>query len=120
MGAGLPKFVTVNLADIEAANFSEGEEVSLESLIAKRVLNPSGREERLRLKVLGDGELSTKLTVKAGSFSASAKAKLEEAGSTLVDVPGRRKWVKPSVTASRYRAEEYFAKKRASDSWVEK
>lgn len=52
MGAGLSKYVTVNLDDIEAANFSEGEEVSLEALIAKRVLNPSGREERLRLKVL--------------------------------------------------------------------
>jgi large subunit ribosomal protein L15 len=51
MGAGLSKFVTVNLGDIETANFNEGDEVSLESLIAKRILNPSGREERLRLKV---------------------------------------------------------------------
>lgn len=120
MGAGLSKFVTVNLDDIEAANFSEGEEVSLETLIAKRILNPSGREERLRLKVLGNGELTTRLTIKAGAFSESARAKLETVGSTLVDVPGRKKWVKPSVQAHQTRAEEYFAKKRASDSWVEK
>ncbi|CAM6103491.1 unnamed protein product [Calypogeia fissa] len=120
MGAGLSKFVTVNLRDIEAANFAEGEEVSLETLVARRILNPSGREERLRLKVLGNGELSTKLTIKAGAFSGSARAKLEAVGSTLVDVPGRKKWVRPSVQAHKDRADEYFAKKRASDSWVEK
>lgn len=52
MGAWLSKYVIVNLDDIEDANFSEGEEVSLEALIAKRILNPFGREEQLRLKAL--------------------------------------------------------------------
>lgn len=119
MGAGLPKFVTVNIADIAAADYSEGEEVSLETLIEKRIINPSGRDARLRLKVLGEGELNTKLTIKAGAFSESAKLKLELGGSTLVDVPGRKKWVKPSVEKSKSRADEYFAKKRASPSWVD-
>jgi large subunit ribosomal protein L15 len=32
------------------------------------------------LKILGDGELSTSLTVKANKVSASAKAKIEAAG----------------------------------------
>ncbi|XP_014512664.1 50S ribosomal protein L15, chloroplastic [Vigna radiata var. radiata] len=51
MHAGLPKYVHVNLRDIEDAKFKEGEEVSLESLKAKGVINPSGRERRLPLKV---------------------------------------------------------------------
>uniref|UniRef100_A0A0C9RS47 TSA: Wollemia nobilis Ref_Wollemi_Transcript_15620_1046 transcribed RNA sequence n=1 Tax=Wollemia nobilis TaxID=56998 RepID=A0A0C9RS47_9CONI len=115
MGAGLPKYVPVNLSDIEAAGFEEGEEVSLESLKSKRMINPSGRERKLPLKILGDGEISKKLTIKARAFSASAKVKLESAGCTLITLPGRKKWVKPSVAKNLVRAEEYFAKKRAQE-----
>ncbi|MQL86744.1 hypothetical protein Taro_019289 [Colocasia esculenta] len=114
MHAGLPKFVPVNLKDIEAAGFQEGEEVSLESLKEKGLINPSGRERSLPLKVLGDGELSVKLSIKARAFSAAAKGKLEAAGCTLTVLPGRKKWVKPSVAKNIARAEEYFAKKRAA------
>ena len=52
MYAGLPKFVPVNLKDIEASGFQEGEEVSLASLKKKGLINPSGRERRLPLKVI--------------------------------------------------------------------
>lgn len=113
MHAGLPKYVHVNLRDIEDAKFKEGEEVSLESLKAKGVINPSGRERRLPLKILGEGELSKKLTLKARAFSTSAKEKLENAGCSLTVLPGRKKWVKPSVAKNLARADEYFAKKRA-------
>ncbi|GMP83312.1 hypothetical protein CsSME_00037272 [Camellia sinensis var. sinensis] len=68
MHAGLPKFVPVNLKDIEASGFQEGEEVSLASLKKKGLINPSGRERRLPLKILGDGELSVKLNFKAQVF----------------------------------------------------
>uniref|UniRef100_A0A0D6R1P0 Large ribosomal subunit protein uL15/eL18 domain-containing protein n=1 Tax=Araucaria cunninghamii TaxID=56994 RepID=A0A0D6R1P0_ARACU len=115
MGAGLPKYVPVNLSDIEAAGFEEGEEVSLETLKSKRMINPSGRERKLPLKILGDGEINKKLTIKARAFSASAKVKLESAGCTLITLPGRKKWVKPSVAKNLARAEEYFAKKRAQE-----
>ncbi|OVA02953.1 Ribosomal protein L15 [Macleaya cordata] len=114
MHAGLPKFVPVNLKDIETAGFQEGEEVSLESLKAKGLINPSGRERTLPLKILGTGDLSVKLNIKARSFSASAKEKLEAAGCSLTVLPGRKKWVKPSVTKNLARADEYFAKKRAT------
>ncbi|VFQ74430.1 unnamed protein product [Cuscuta campestris] len=114
MRAGLPKYVPVNLKDIEAAGFHEGEVVSLESLSEKGIINPSGREKRLPLKILGDGELGVKLTLKARAFSASAKQKLEAAGCSLTVLPGRKKWVKPSVAKNLARAEEYFAKKRAA------
>lgn len=117
MHAGLPKYVHINLKDIENAGFQEGEEVSLETLTEKRVINPSGRERKLLLKVLGEGELGKKLTIKAGAFSTSAKEKLESAGCSITVIPGRKKWVKPSVAKNLARADEYFAKKReAADS----
>ncbi|KDP29412.1 hypothetical protein JCGZ_18333 [Jatropha curcas] len=114
MHAGLPKYVPVNLKDIEAAGFQEGEEVSLETLKERGLINPSGRERRLPLKILGDGELSVKLNFKARAFSTSAKEKLEAAGCSLTVLPGRKKWVKPSVAKNLARAEEYFAKKKAA------
>lgn len=52
MRAGIPKYLPVNLKDIAAAGFEEGEEVSLESLKNKGLINPSGRERRLPLKVI--------------------------------------------------------------------
>lgn len=51
MSAGLPKYIPVNLKDLEEAGFQEGEEVSLESLKNRGLINPSGRERRLPLKV---------------------------------------------------------------------
>ncbi|KAL3830909.1 hypothetical protein ACJIZ3_019711 [Penstemon smallii] len=114
MRAGVSKYVPVNLKDIADAGFEEGEEVSLESLKSKGLINPSGRERRLPLKILGDGELSVKLNFKARAFSASAKEKLEAVGCSLTVLPGRKKWVKPSVAKNMARADEYFAKKRAT------
>ncbi|KAH9610072.1 hypothetical protein KSS87_005409 [Heliosperma pusillum] len=114
MKAGLSKYVPVNLRDIEVAGFKDGEEVSLESLKDKGIINPSGRERRLPLKILGEGELTAKVHLKARAFSGSAKEKLEAAGCTLTVLPGRKKWVKPSVAKNIARADEYFAKKRAA------
>ncbi|XP_021910501.1 50S ribosomal protein L15, chloroplastic [Carica papaya] len=113
MHAGLPKYIPVNLKHIEAAGFQDGDEVSLETLKQKGLINPSGRERKLPLKILGDGELSVKLNFKARAFSTSAKEKLEVAGCSLTVLPGRKKWVKPSVAKNLARAEEYFAKKKA-------
>ena len=50
MSAGLPKYITVNLSTL-SKKFSDGEEVSVESLTQKRMLNLSGREAKLPLKV---------------------------------------------------------------------
>ncbi|KAK8529516.1 hypothetical protein V6N13_102428 [Hibiscus sabdariffa] len=116
MHAGLPKYIPVNLKDIETAGFQDGDEVSLETLKEKGLINPSGRERKLPLKILGDGELNVKLNLKARAFSASAKEKLEAAGCSLTVLPGRKKWVKPSVAKNLARADEYFAKKRAASS----
>ncbi|OIW06936.1 hypothetical protein TanjilG_18324 [Lupinus angustifolius] len=118
MRAGLPKYVHVNLRDIEP-RFQDGEEVSLETLKEKRIINPSGRDRKLPLKILGHGELTKKLTIKARAYSASAKEKLETLGCSLTVLPGRKKWVKPSVAKNLARADEYFAKKRAAAAAAE-
>ena len=49
MSAGVPKHVVVNLHQLAA--FKESEEVSLDILKEKRILNVSGKEARLPLKV---------------------------------------------------------------------
>ena len=49
MSAGVPKHVVVNLRQLAA--FKESEEVSLDTLKQKNVLNVSGKEARLPLKV---------------------------------------------------------------------
>lgn len=65
-------------------------------------------------QVLGEGEVRVKLNIKARAFSVSAREKLEAAGCSLTVLPGRKKWVKPSVAKNLARADEYFAKKRAA------
>ncbi|KAK9788579.1 hypothetical protein WJX73_009056 [Symbiochloris irregularis] len=92
MSAGLTKYATVNLSDLSA--FSDSEEVTLEALVEKRVLSISGREKRLPLKVLGEGDLPGKLQIKAASFSQSALQKIEEAGGKAEVVPRRPKFTR--------------------------
>mmetsp|Transcript_53364 Transcript_53364/g.169665 ORF Transcript_53364/g.169665 Transcript_53364/m.169665 type:complete len:101 (-) Transcript_53364:505-807(-) len=92
MGAGLPKYVTVNLSDLDC--FEAGETVNLETLQAKSVFNISGRESKLPLKVLGKGELKNGVTIAAACFSESAKAKIEAAGGSMTVVPVKAKWMR--------------------------
>ncbi|NP_001141277.1 50S ribosomal protein L15, chloroplastic-like precursor [Zea mays] len=113
MHIGLPKYVPFNLKDIVRGGFKDGDEISLESLKSRGLINPSGRERKLPLKILGDGDVSVKLNIKAGAFSASAKEKLEAAGCSLTLLPKRKKWLPQNYLKNQARAEEYFAKKKA-------
>ncbi|HEY9879336.1 MAG TPA: 50S ribosomal protein L15 [Leptolyngbyaceae cyanobacterium] len=67
-------FTVINVKDL--ASLSAGTEVTLDSLIAAGVLTANDGP----LKVLGDGDISVGLTVKAAAFTQSAKAKIEGAG----------------------------------------
>jgi len=73
-----PNVVVINVRQLEAA-FDADAEVTPEAL-ASRGLIPSKFDE---VKVLGDGELSKKLTISAHRFSASAEKKISEAGGTM-------------------------------------
>jgi large subunit ribosomal protein L15 len=71
---GRSQYTLVNvgrLADLEA-----GSTVTLESLVEAGILTSS----RHPLKVLGEGDLKVKLTVRAAAFSAGARSKIEAAG----------------------------------------
>lgn len=57
--------------------FSEGEEVTLEKLLEKGLV-----KKGMPVKILGDGELTKRLVVKAHAFSKSAREKIEKAGGT--------------------------------------
>ncbi|GAB4812996.1 hypothetical protein N2152v2_000042 [Parachlorella kessleri] len=103
MGAGIPDYIVVNLSDLGA--FGEGDEVSLESLQQRGLLNLSGRDSRLPLKVLGEGELHAPLTIKAAKFSASAAEKIEAAGGKAVLVPQKAKWTRKAAAAKKAAAE---------------
>ena len=70
------EYATVNVSDLEI--FENGTEVTVELLKAKRIV----RKELDGLKVLGGGELTKKLTVKAVKFTGSAKEKIEALGGT--------------------------------------
>lgn len=51
MHIGLPKYVPFNLKDIVRGGFKDGDEISLETLKSRGLINPSGRERKLPLKV---------------------------------------------------------------------
>ena len=67
-------YVPVNLADLN--KFESGSTVDAAALRKAGLANGPVK----RIKILGNGKLEQKLTVLAHAFSASAKAKIEEAG----------------------------------------
>ena len=75
------KFAKIyTVVNVEQLNgFEDGAVVDLEALMAKRIV----RKVVDGVKILGNGELTRKLTVKATVFSASAKEKIEAAGGKI-------------------------------------
>ena len=71
------------IVNVEALNkFEDGAVVDMKALLAAKIV----RKELDGLKVLGAGELTKKLTVKATVFSATAKEKIEAAGGKIEEV----------------------------------
>ena len=73
----------VNVAELET-RFDAGAEVTPEALKAAGLI----RKLSVDVKVLGQGELTTKLTVSAHAFSKSAIEKIEAAGGTVTWLRG--------------------------------
>ncbi len=69
------KYACINLSDLEKF-FKDGDVVTPEVLREKGII----KKELSGIKVLGNGELKIKLTVKANRFSTSAVSKIENAG----------------------------------------
>ena len=68
------EYTVVNLKTLDA--FEDGTEVTPTLLVEKKII----KDEKDGIKVLGDGQLTKKLTVKANKFSAAAKEAIEAAG----------------------------------------
>ncbi|MDD6400347.1 MAG: 50S ribosomal protein L15 [Lachnospiraceae bacterium] len=68
------EIVAINLSALE--KFENGSEVTIETLIEAGVV----KNPRDGVKILGNGELTKKLTVKANAFSKSATEKIEALG----------------------------------------
>ena len=71
------EFAVINVSQLN--NFADGAEVT------PAVLKEMGLVKNAKdgIKVLGEGELEKKLTVKANKFSKSAAARIEKAGGTV-------------------------------------
>ena len=70
------EIVAINVSKLEA--FEDGATVTVEALMEKGIVsNPKDG-----VKILGNGELTKKLNVKANAFSATAKEKIEALGGT--------------------------------------
>ena len=70
--------VPVNLSELERV-FEAGADVTLEALVEKRLI----KNTRTDVKILGNGELTKKLSVTAHAFSATAREKIEGAGGSV-------------------------------------
>ncbi len=70
------EIVGINVSVLD--RFEDGAVVTVDTLVETRVV----KNPRDGVKILGNGELTKKLTVKANAFSEGAKAKIEAAGGT--------------------------------------
>ena len=72
------EIVGINLSALD--RFEDGAVVDVDALVESGVV----RNPKDGVKILGNGDITKKLTVKANAFSASAKEKIEAAGGTVV------------------------------------
>jgi large subunit ribosomal protein L15 len=89
MGPHRTRTVAVNVGDLE--RFDAGTEITPESLASAGLI----RNTRYDLKILGEGELTKKLTVSAHNFSKTAREKIEKAGGTITWLRGEPEPRKP-------------------------
>ncbi len=74
---GTIEFATVNVSDLE--KFEDGTVITMKLLKEEKIV----RKELDGLKVLGNGDLTKKLTVEAKKFSEIAKQKIEKVGGKI-------------------------------------
>jgi len=72
------EYVVVNVSTLDK-KFADGETVSAETLVEKRIV----KSKSDKVKILGNGELSKKLTVEVEAISRQAREKIEKAGGSV-------------------------------------
>jgi large subunit ribosomal protein L15 len=76
-----PDYIILNVGDLEKF---EGTEVTAKALAEQGIITLPKVNDGI--KILGNGDITKKLDVKATKFSASAKEKIEKAGGTATEV----------------------------------
>jgi large subunit ribosomal protein L15 len=74
--------VAINVSNLEAA-FPAGAQVDADALRAAGLV----LKRKVRMRIVGDGELKKKLSVSAHGFSKTAAAKIEKAGGSVTIIP---------------------------------
>ena len=77
-------YIPVNVESLNV--FDDGARVDIEALRSVGLANGKGDG----IKILGDGDVTKKLSVSAHAFSASAKAKIEAKGGTCEVIGGKK------------------------------
>ena len=77
------EIIAINVSVLDK-NYENGDTVTIESLIEKGIIKDvnTGIQMVDGVKILGNGELTKKLTVQVNAFSETAKEKIEAAGGT--------------------------------------
>ena len=78
--------VTYNVVNVGDLDKSGLDELNIEVLLEKNII----RDKRLKLKILGDGELTRKIKVSAHKFSKTAVEKIEKSGGEVVILTGEK------------------------------
>jgi large subunit ribosomal protein L15 len=109
----------VNVRDLE--RFDAGADVTPQLLAEAGLI----RNARIEVKVLGQGDLSKKLSVTAHAFSATAREKIEGAGGSVTALKGpkvkrrRKKTTKPAPSAAAAPEAEASAEEPAEEAPAE-
>lgn len=74
--------LVINLTRIDTV-FVQGDTVSPQTLIAKKIISLS-KGKVPAIKILGNGEITKKITLSGCVYSASAKEKIEKAGGSVI------------------------------------
>ncbi len=89
-GFNNPNHIIYQVVNVGSLNvFEDNEEVDVVKLFEKKLISHKEKP----VKILGEGEITKKLTLKADKFSASAKEKIEKAKGAVME------FVKPATKA---------------------
>ena len=82
-GFNNPNHISYQVVNVDDLNiFEDGEEINTVKLFEKKLIN----KKENPVKILGNGELTKKLTVKVDRISESAKVKIEKAKGTATEL----------------------------------
>jgi len=89
----------VNVSQLE--RFDDGSDVNVKQLLDSRLIS----NDKSKVKILGNGELTKRLNVSAHKFSKSAEQKIMGCGGTAMTITAERKKHSHSFKGSRSRQE---------------